>query len=305
MKRILLETVFIFTLLLPGLVSAQDWDKVEIKSEQVAENIFMLTGSGGNVGVFVGEDGVYIIDDQFAELSEKILMAIKKLSDGTVKYVLNTHWHGDHTGGNKNMADQGAVIVAHKNVRERMSTQQDRGNGRMVDPSPERALPVITFEEGLTFHANGEDLLMFHVHQAHTDGDAIVYFPKSNVIHMGDTFFNGRYPFIDLYSGGSINGIIEAANKVLFLADEDTRIIPGHGTLSNKEELTNYRNMLMDVRDRVKRAIKAEMTFEEIKAANLTKDLDDEWGTGWINGEKVVDFIYTDLTRGSSPFSRK
>lgn len=289
--------LFTFLCLSPAFLVAQDWDKIEIKSEKVTENIYMLTGRGGNIGVCIGDDGVYVIDDQYAELTEKIITEIKTLSDKDIKILVNTHWHGDHSGGNQNMTKAGATVIAHKNVRERMSTQQNRGGGRIVDPSPKEALPVITFNEDLTLHANGEELMIFHVHKAHTDGDAIIYFPKSNVVHMGDTYFNGRFPFIDLYSGGSINGIIAAANKVLFLADKDTKIIPGHGTLSNKAELTAYRDMLMDVRDRVQQAITAKMTYEEIKSANLTKDLDDEWGTGFINGERIVDFIYTDLTR--------
>ncbi len=296
MKKILLSFILFSTFSITHNF-AQDWDKIEVKTEQVTENIYMLTGRGGNIGVCIDEDGIYMIDDQYAELSEKILAKIKELSKGELKFLINTHWHGDHSGGNANMTKAGATIIAHKNVRDRMSTKQDRGNGRTVDPSPKEALPVITFEEDLTLHINGEELILIHVHHAHTDGDVIVYFPKSNVVHMGDTFFNGRFPFIDLYSGGSINGIIEAANKVLFLADNDTKIIPGHGPLSNKKELTTYRDMLMDLRDRVKQAISAEMTYEEIKAANLTKDLDDDWGTGFINGERVVDFIYTDLTR--------
>jgi glyoxylase-like metal-dependent hydrolase (beta-lactamase superfamily II) len=195
------------------------------------------------------------------------------------------------------MAKEGATIVAHENVRKRMSTTQDRGNGRIVDPSPEKALPVITFKDDLTMYANGETLLFFHVHDAHTDGDAIVYFTESNVIHMGDTYFNGRYPYIDLYSGGTTNGIIEAANRVLFLADKDTKIIPGHGALSNKKELSAYRDMIMEVRDRVQLAIDSDLTFEEIQSANLTKDYDDEWTSGFIDGKRIVDIIYTDLTR--------
>ncbi len=287
-------------------INAQDWDKISIQSEKVTENIFMLTGRGGNIGVCVGEDGALIIDSQYAQLSDKILAAIDELtmSNKEIKILANTHWHGDHTGGNENISATEAEIVAHENVRKRMSTKQNRGNGRVVDPSSKDALPDITFKEDLTLHINDEDIMLIHVAHAHTDGDAIVYFPKSNVIHMGDTYFNGRFPYIDLYSGGSINGIIEAANKALFLADEDTKIIPGHGTLSNKKELTAYRDMLMDVRDRVKRAIKAKMTYDEIKVSNLTKDLDDEWGTGFINGEKIVDFIYTDLTRVQSEEER-
>lgn len=296
MKKVLLSLAIFISLFYTNTY-AQDWDKVEIKAEQVSESIYMITGRGGNIGVCIGEDGIYVIDDQYAELSEKILRAIRQLSEEELKILINTHWHGDHSGGNENMAKEGATIIAHKNVRERMSTKQDRGGGRTVDPSPKEALPVITFDEDLTLHVNGEILTIFHVHNAHTDGDAIIYFPKSNVIHMGDTYFNGRFPFIDLYSGGSINGIIEAANRVLFLADKDTKIIPGHGALSNKKELTAYRDMLMDVRDRVKQAIAAQMTYEEIKSANLTKDLDEEWGANFINGERIVDFIYTDLTR--------
>lgn len=294
MKKIL---TLVFVLSGVSFLAAQNWDEIEIKAESVTDNIYMLTGRGGNIGVCIGKEAVYIIDDQFGPLSEKIIAKIKTLSNQSIRYVLNTHWHGDHTGGNENMEAAGATIVAHQNVRKRMSTKQDRGNGRVVDPSPEAALPVITFNEDVTFHINGEAVLFFHVHHAHTDGDAIVYFPESNVIHMGDTYFNGRFPFIDLYSGGGIDGVIEAANRVLFLADNDTKIIPGHGALSDKKELTTYRDMLMDVRDRVKQAIKADMTYEEIKAAQLTKDLDDEWGTGFINGERIVDFIYTDLTR--------
>ncbi len=284
---------------LPLNIQAQSWDEIEIKTEQVTDKIYMLTGRGGNIGVCLGDDGVLIIDSQYAQLSEKILAAIAKLNikSKKIKVLANTHWHGDHTGGNKNISETEADIIAHENVRKRMSTKQNRGNGRTVDPSPKEALPTVTFKEDLTIHINDEDVMMIHVDHAHTDGDAIIYFPKSNVIHMGDTFFNGRFPFIDLFSGGTIDGIIEAANKVLFLADNDTKIIPGHGALSNKKELTAYRNMLMDVRDRVKQAISAEMTYDEIKAANLTKDLDDDWGTGFINGEKIVNFIYTDLTR--------
>ncbi len=295
-KRLFFPLVFLF-IIQWSLQAQRNWEEIAIEPTKITDQVFMLTGSGGNIGVLLGEDGTYIIDDQYAPLSDKILEAIKSLGGDAPTFVLNTHWHGDHTGGNENMAASGATIVAHKNVRERMSTKQDRGNGRTVDPSPESALPVITFEEDLTLYANGEQLLFFHVHEAHTDGDAIVYFTKNNVIHMGDTYFNGRYPYIDLYSGGTVNGIIEAANRVLFLANKDTKIIPGHGALSNKKELTAYRDMIMEVRDRVQQAIDAEMTFEEIQSANLTKNYDDEWTSGFIDGKRIVDIIYTDLTR--------
>ncbi len=243
-----------FNFIIP--LSAQNFDDVIIKSEQLSDKIYMLTGAGGNIGICVGEDGIFMIDDQFAPLSNKIKTAIKEISDQPIRFVINTHWHGDHTGGNENFGTSGAVIVAHENVRKRMSTEQFmQAFGRKVPPSPDKALPLITFPETINFHLNGEDIIAFHMHNAHTDGDAIIYFPNSNIIHMGDTFFKGRFPFIDISSGGSIEGIIAVCNKVLFLSDEQTKIIPGHGTLASKTELTNYRDMLMIVRDRVKKAV--------------------------------------------------
>jgi glyoxylase-like metal-dependent hydrolase (beta-lactamase superfamily II) len=239
-----------------------------------------------------------MIDSQYAPLSEKIKAAIAEISDKVVRFVLNTHWHGDHSGGNENMAKSGAIIVAHENVRKRMSKEQFiKAFSKAVPASPEAALPVITFSDDFTTYANGEAILLFHVHNAHTDGDAIVYLPKSNVIHMGDTFFNGIFPFIDMSSGGSIDGVIETANRVLFLCDEETKIIPGHGPLGNKKDLMAYRDMLMTARDRVKQAIKAGMTYEEIKAANLATDLDDDWKSESRDGNGFVDLIYTDLSR--------
>lgn len=295
MKQQLVFLVFIFSI---HLTFAQDFDKVEITSEKVADNIYMLTGAGGNIAVSAGSDGVFMIDGQFAPLSEKITTAIKAISNQPIRYLFNTHWHGDHTGGNENFSKKGATIVAHKNVRNRMSTEQTiQAFGRKVPASPEAALPAITFDDDISFHLNGEQVYAFHVHNAHTDGDAIVYFITSNVIHLGDTYFNGNYPFYDVSSGGSIDGMIKSANKVLFLIDEDTKVIPGHGKLSNKKELIAYRDVLMKVRDIVKKAIADGMTIEEIKAANLTKAFDEEWGQGFIKPAKIIDIIWTDMTR--------
>lgn len=286
-------------MLSPLTSSAQrDFNQVEITLEELSKTVYMLTGSGGNIGICIGEDGVFVIDSQFAPLSEMIMRTISQISDEPIKYVINTHWHGDHTGGNDNFHKKGAMIVAHENVRARLSEKQLLKAFSQTVPASERgAWPTITFKEGISLHANGEDIMIFHVHHAHTDGDAMVYFPKSNVLHMGDTFFKDRYPYIDLASGGTINGIIDAANKALMIVDESTKIIPGHGALANKTDLKNYRDMLVTVRDRVMAAIKEGKTLDQVKAAKLNKDYDDTHSSSFITAEKIVDFIYTDLTR--------
>ncbi len=295
----LLSYTAIFGMLLTAtsIYAQRDFSKVEIKAEKLSDQIYVLFGSGGNIGVCVGPEGVLMIDDQFAPLSEKIVTAIKDLSDHPVKYLLNTHWHGDHTGGNENFAKKGAFIIAHDNVRKRMSKDHVmKAFDRVVPASPKAALPVLTFSENMSLHFNGEKIVAFHVHNAHTDGDALIYFSKSNILHMGDTYFNGRFPYIDLSTNGSIDGIIKAANQALFIIDEDTKIIPGHGPVSNKKELMAYRDTLMGIRSKVKNAVDQGMSIEEIKAANFLEGLDD-WGTGFINGDRFLDILYSDFSR--------
>lgn len=293
--------IFAFLLLLFPNINAQDFSKVEIEAVKVTEHIYMLTGRGGNIGLFIGKDGAFLIDDQFAPLSGKILTKVKSLTDKPIRYLANTHWHGDHTGGNENMSNEGITIIAHENVRERMRKGQViQAFNRTVPPAPEAALPVITFSEEMNLYLNGENILITHVHNAHTDGDAFIYFTQSNVLHMGDNFFNGRYPYIDLSSGGSIDGLIKGVNTALFIADSDTKIIPGHGQLGTKEDLKKYRDVLIDIRDRVAKAIKSGMELEEIKAANVTKEYDEEWGQAFINPERIVDIIHTSLTKEES-----
>jgi len=283
---------------LSSTIAQRDFSKVEIEAEKITPSVYMLTGSGGNIGLCVGKDGIFMIDDQYAPLSEKIMTKIASIQEGGVKYLVNTHWHGDHAGGNENFGNAGALIVAHENVRKRLSKDQlMKAFSRTVPAAPEAAWPDITFTKELSFHLNGEDIMMLHVHNAHTDGDAFVYFAQSNVLHMGDTYFKGRYPFIDLSSGGSIDGIIKAANQALFIINEETVIIPGHGTLSNKKELREYRDVLMVVRDRIKKAIKEGKSLDDIKAAKLNSDYDETWGSGFIDPDRIVDIIYTDLTR--------
>jgi glyoxylase-like metal-dependent hydrolase (beta-lactamase superfamily II) len=276
----------------------RDFSKVEVTTVRVSDGVYMLMGAGGNLGVSVGEDGVFLVDDQFAPLTEKIKAAVAAISDRPIRFVLNTHWHGDHTGGNENMGEAGALIVAHENVRKRMSVEQFiEAFGRKVPPSPEGALPVVTFTDAVTFHLNGDELHAFHVPPAHTDGDAIVHFRKANVLHMGDLYFNSLYPFIDVSSGGSVDGMIEAADRALALADKNTKIIPGHGELSDRQGLERFREMLTTVRDRIKKAISEGKSLDQIKASKPTAEFDEVWGKGFLNPDRFVEILYTDLSR--------
>jgi glyoxylase-like metal-dependent hydrolase (beta-lactamase superfamily II) len=226
--------------------------------------------------------------------------AVATLTSKPVRFVLNTHWHGDHTGGNKDLGESGTLIVAHENVRKRMSTDQFIEAFGMKEPAADpAALPVVTFTDAVTFHLNGDEIYAFHVAPAHTDGDSVVQFRKANVLHGGDTFFNGMYPFIDLSSGGSVNGMISAADRMLALAGEATKIIPGHGPLGTKADLKAYRDMLATSRDRVAALVKAGKTLEQVTAARPTADLDAKWGQGFIKPDPWVSILYKDLARAA------
>jgi len=261
---------------------AQNMDDVEIQTQRLADGVYMLVGQGGNIGLSVGEDGAFVIDDQFAPLTDKILAAIAAVSSESVRFVFNTHWHGDHTGGNENLGEAGALIVAHENVRERMAVEQvlERlGRAASTTPaSPDGALPVVTFTEDVSFHINGDDLHAFHVSNAHTDGDAIVHFERANVVHMGDTFFRDRFPFIDTATGGSIDGIIAAADAGLSVMDAETQVIPGHGALSSRENLREYRDALKTMRDAVAELMEQGMSLEQIQQARPIRAQAAAWG---------------------------
>jgi cyclase len=282
-------------------VEAQrNFDTVQVRANQLSDAVWMLTGSGGNIGVSSGEDGTVIIDDQFAPLSEKIKKAVADIakSNAPIKFVINTHWHGDHTGGNENMGKDGAVIIAHENVRKRMSEEHFNESVKSTTPaSPKAALPIVTFAEDITLHLNGDDLDIFHVNPAHTDGDAIIYFTKANIVHMGDVFFSGSYPFIDVSSGGSINGVIAAVDRVLPMLNEDVKIIPGHGTLANKDNLRSYRDMLASIRDAVVAMVRRGKSLDEVKAAKPTKEFDAQWGNGSMTPDRFIEIVYQSLAK--------
>lgn len=290
-------------LLAPGAARAQeDFSSVRIETIPVAGPIHMLVGRGGNLAVSTGPDGIFLVDDQFAPLSGKILAAIAKLRAGPVRFVVNTHFHGDHTGGNEILGAAGAVIVAHRGVRERMSVPQFSAlRGRTTPASPPGALPIVTFTEDVTFHLNGEDVHVFHVPNAHTDGDAVVHFQGSDVIHTGDVFFHGIYPFIDVDSGGSIDGTIAAQDRVLALAGEATRIIPGHGPLGTPDDLRAARSMLVTARDRTLAAIAEGQGLEAFVASAPFADLEAGFGGGFLDSDAFATIAWTDLSRRGTP----
>ena len=290
---------FIFYIVLLSVSSAfgQDYDKVQIKTVKTSGNVYMLMGSGGNLGVLAGDDGVFLVDDQFAPLTKKIKGAIGKISDKEIRFLINTHWHFDHVGGNENLGEMGSVIIAHENVRKRMSTDQFiEFFQKKIPASPKVALPIITFTKDLMFHLNGENIHVFHVNNAHTDGDAIVYFRNSNVIHTGDIYFAGLYPFIDTSAHGSVNGVIDAAQYVLSIINDDTKVIPGHGPLSNKAELRAYVDMLISVRAKISKQISDGKTIEEIQRTKPTQAFDKKWGHGMLTPDQFVQILYKDLS---------
>jgi cyclase len=273
-------------------------DTTRIQVVPVAGSVSMLVGRGGNIGVAVGEDAVFLVDDQFAPLTRKIIDAVRTITDKPIKFLLNTHWHGDHTGGNENFGKAGVVIVAHDNVRQRMSVEQflARFNQR-VPPSPRAALPVITFAQMVTFHINDDDIHAIHVANAHTDGDVVVHWSKSNVMHLGDTYFNGGYPFIDLGSGGSIDGVIAAVTTALGYANDGTKIIPGHGPLASRADLAAYRDMLVGTRAAVARLVKEGKSSEQAVAAKPLAQWDGKWGNGFIKSDVMVATLHESLTK--------
>lgn len=288
-----------FLLLLPALLVsrvalAQNYDTVQVRTTALGKGVYMLAGAGGNMGLSVGDDAAFLVDDEFAPLTPKIRAAIAALTPKPLRFVLNTHWHFDHTGGNKDHGDAGALLVAHDNVRKRMSTDQFiEALNRREPASPKGALPVVTFNDTVTFHINGDDVLAFHVAPAHTDGDAIVVFRGANVVHMGDVFLSAGFPFVDLSSGGSIDGFIAAATRVLPILDANTKVIPGHGPLADKARLQAWHDMLVVMRDRMKKEVAARHTIEQVLASTITADYDKAWPGG---RERFLRILFQELS---------
>ncbi len=269
---------------------------VEFTTIQLSDTIYMLKGRGGNVGISSGKDGLYIIDDQVKPVTTGLLNAIRKVSDRPIKFVINTHYHADHTGGNETIGRSGSVIIAHDNIRERMATEQvSIFRNTTTPPYPKDALPVVTFNDRITLHFNGESATAYYVANGHTDGDAIIHFPVSNVIHMGDMFFNGLYPYVDLDAGGSIQGIIDAAELALSLSNESTRIIPGHGPLAMTEDLKTYRDYLIQASINVQVLIDEGKDLRQVIDAKPTSEWDETLGKTWITPPQFVTFIYNSL----------
>ena len=297
MKR--LSLIKLLLLLLANLMHLHGQDKeVTIVIDSLSKDVHMLTGRGGNIGIYIGETHVFMIDDQFENISDKIKTAISSLTDKPIAYLFNTHMHGDHSGGNARFNSETVTLVAQDNVRERIKANLKK---KVEDQSLSKEdyakmLPEVTFSEDITFYDGTETIMAFHVHNAHTDGDAIVYFTENNVLHMGDTYFSGRYPYIDLKSGGSIQGYIAAHKKALMVINEDTKIIPGHGRPSNAKELKVYVEMLEDITANIQKEINTGASLEAVKTNTaLTDAYDQKHGSGFINPERLRQIIYTSL----------
>lgn len=271
-----------------GPVHAQrNYDDVEITTTKVADTIFMLEGAGGNMGLAIGEDGAFLIDDQFAPLSDKIKAAIAEVTNAPVSFLLNTHYHGDHSGGNAAFSEDGTLIVAHDNVRTRLEKN---------DSFPEAGLPVITFSETATFHWNDDEIFVLHPENAHTDGDGIVFFHKANVMHTGDVFFSGRYPYIDVDSGGSLNGALAALEAIAAQVNDDTKIIPGHGPVSAKQDVLASIELLKTVRERVQPLIDEGQSLEDAVASDPLADLNATFAWAFIDGDRMTEIAYRSLS---------
>ncbi|MGC1240003.1 MAG: MBL fold metallo-hydrolase [Chryseosolibacter sp.] len=276
-----MKPLFLLTLSMAIAANApaqQNWDSIKVTSQHVKDNIYMLQGSGGNIGVLTGKDGIVMIDDQFLELGSKIKDAIAALDKAPIRFTLNTHIHGDHSGSNEYFRRLGSTVVAHDLVRERM----------IKEPRPEDAWPVITFPNKLSLHLNGQDIELIHFEPGHTDGDVIIYFKQANVFHMGDVFVRYGYPYIDMSSGGNINGLIASVDKALNMMNEQSIIIPGHGELCNKDEVKKYRDRLATIRDKVASALKQGKKVEDLAGLGITNAYDAEWGKGFIKGKDFV-----------------
>ena len=285
-------------LLLSALATAQerDFSKVEIKVTKVAGTVYMLVGAGGNIGVSVGEDGIVVVDDQFAPLAPKIQAALKGITDKPVRFILNTHYHGDHAGGNAEFAKLGTV-VAQENVRKRLAEGSEIKRFGKTPPVAKEALPIVTFSERATIHLNGEDIRAIHFPHGHTDGDSVIFFPQSNVVHMGDDFVTYGFPFVDTENGGSVSGMLAGVEKVLSMTKPDTKFIPGHGPLSTPDDVRKFVAMIKQTRAVVARAVRQKKSVEQMKKQKLLAKWDTDYGKGFIKADDWMDVLYADVSQ--------
>jgi glyoxylase-like metal-dependent hydrolase (beta-lactamase superfamily II) len=302
--------LFFLVLLLPiGAIAAQDQDfsKVQMKVTKISGNIYMLEGAGGNIAASVGEDGIVIVDDEFAPLADKIQAALKNLSitDKPVRFVINTHYHGDHTGGNVPFNNAGSTIIAQDNVRKRLESGGVAGNGGSIKmenkPAEKAALPIITFEHDVTVHLNGEDIRALHFPAGHTDGDSIIFFPKNNVVHMGDDFVRYGFPFIDVSAGGSVQGMIAAMEKATAQLPADVKVIPGHGAISNLDDVRAYTKMLKETSAVVESALKARKTLDQMKQEKILAPWS-KFSGDFVNADAFTETLYNSLTNTKGEF---
>ncbi|MDX2475391.1 MAG: MBL fold metallo-hydrolase [Candidatus Krumholzibacteria bacterium] len=293
----LLTCLAVLALSSPAVQAQGDFDKVEIQTTDLSHGLFMLKGAGGNIGLCVGPDGAFLIDDQYAPLTEKIVAAVAAVTDEPVGFVFNTHYHGDHTGGNESLGEMGSHLVSHTNVRRRLSVDQTSALlGSTAAAAAPGALPNITFTDSLTFHHNGQEIIAFHVPHAHTDGDGVLHFPQANVIHAGDVVFYGLYPYIDTAAGGSIDGMIAGVERIIGLCDDNTQVIPGHGPLVNKGQLTEYLNMLTRARANVAAEMGKGSDLAAVQAAQPCAEWDQSHGQTWLTSDQFVQSIFDSLT---------
>jgi cyclase len=281
-----------------SFAQSQDFSKVQIKVEKVAGNVYMLQGAGGNIGASVGDDGIVVVDDQYAPMADKIKAALKGITDKPVRFIINTHYHEDHTGGNA-IFQQTAPIIAQDNVRKRLEEGGTAGNYGAVKfeakPQPKEALPIITFDHDVTVHLNGEDIRALHFPHGHTDGDSVIFFPKSNVVHMGDDFVTYGFPFVDLSGGGSVEGMIAAIDEIIPKLPPDVKVIPGHGPVSNLDDVRRFVAMLKDTRAAVQNGIKQGKTMDQLKAENVLGPWQ-KWSGDFITSDQWLVTVYNDLT---------
>ncbi|HEU5236957.1 MAG TPA: MBL fold metallo-hydrolase [Pyrinomonadaceae bacterium] len=299
-------TVVMFMLIGTTAVAQQDdFSKVQIKVTKVSGNIYMLEGAGGNIAASVGEDGIVIVDDQFAPLAEKIQAALKDITNKPVRFIINTHYHGDHTGGNEPFSNAGSTVIAQDNVRKRLESGGTAGNGGSLKmenkPATKATLPIITFENDVTVHLNGEDIRALHFPAGHTDGDSIIFFPKNNVVHMGDDFVRYGFPFIDVASGGSIQGMINALEKAMALLPPDVKVIPGHGALSNLDDVRAFVKMLKETSAVVQKAIDRRQTLEQMKQAKILAPWQ-KFSGNFINTDAFIETLYYSLAGQKGKF---